>query len=233
VKRIAIIPARSGSKRIPGKNLKEFFGEPIITYAIKNALESGLFDKVMVSTDSDEIKKIALKCGAEVPFLRSEKNSDDTATTANVLGEVLLNYEKSGEIFDTACCIYPTSVLITTEKLKEGAIQLEKGNFDSVVSVIKYGHPIQRGFKASNNKIEMLWPENRTKRSQDLETVYHDAGQFYFFKVAEFINNKQLFTENTGFVLLSEYEAQDIDNPDDWKMAEIKFTYLNGSNKKA
>lgn len=226
--KVAIIPARAGSKRIPGKNSKLFFGEPIICYAIKCAINSGLFDKVVVSTDSDEISKIAKDCGASVPFLRSAQNSSDTATTADVMEEVLSKLRANGETVDTACCIYPTAVLLKPEKLKEAMSKLQIGNFDTVVSVISYGHPIQRGFRETNGKIEMIWPENKTKRSQDLETVFHDAGQFYFFNVNIFLKSKQLFTGNTGYVLLSEYEAQDIDKPDDWRMAEIKFKYLNG-----
>lgn len=228
LKKIAIIPARAGSKRIPGKNCKLFLGKPIISYTIKTVLDSGIFDEVIVSTDSIEIAKLAEQFGAKVPFLRSAKTSDDVATTSQVLEEVLNKYGEDKVKFDIACCIYPTAVLLKPENLVEGYNKMESGNYDTVVSVLKFGHPIQRGFKEVNGRMEMLWPENKSKRSQDLESVYHDAGQFYFFRPAKFIEQKQLFTGNTGFVLLPEYQAQDIDNEDDWKMAEIKYRYLNG-----
>ena len=195
---------------------------------MKSVLDSGLFDEVMVSTDSEEIAKIASQYGAKTPYMRSAKNADDVATTTDVLEEVLMKYMNDGMNFDIACCIYPTAVLLKSESLISGFKKISTGNCDTVVSVMKYGHPIQRGFKRVNDRIEMIWPENKSKRSQDMETAYHDAGQFYFFKPDKFLTSKELFTPNTGFVLLSENEAQDIDNEDDWKMAELKFRYNNG-----
>jgi N-acylneuraminate cytidylyltransferase len=226
IKSIAIIPARSNSKRIPHKNIKLFLGKPIIAYVIEAALKSGIFDDVIVSTDSIEIAEIAKKYGASVPFLRSEKNADDFATTSDVLLEVVKKINENQVEVKSVCCIYPTAVLINESHLRNAWDQFEKGDFDSVISATRFSYPIQRGFKDCNGKLEMLWPENKAKRSQDLEIVYHDAGQFYFFDIANFLINHQLFTENTGYVLLSDYECQDIDNPDDWEMAEIKFKYV-------
>ena len=226
LKSIAIIPARSNSKRIPHKNIKLFLGKPIIAYVIEAALKSGIFDDVIVSTDSIEIADIAKKYGASVPFLRSEKNADDFATTSEVLLEVLKNLNENQVDVKSVCCIYPTAVLINESHLQKAWHQFENSGFDSVISATRFSYPIQRGFKDCNGKLEMLWPENKTKRSQDLEIIYHDAGQFYFFDAANFLINKQLFTVNTGYVLLSDYECQDIDNPEDWEMAEIKFNYL-------
>ncbi len=227
---IAIIPARGGSKRIPDKNIKLFLGKPIISYAIHCAMHSNLFDEVMVSTDSDKIAEIALKAGASVPFMRSAENSNDFATTADVLTEVFDQYKKIGRNYETACCIYPTAALINPEHLKAAEISLNKNNFDSVFSVLQYSYPIQRALKTKGDKIEMIWPENKNARSQDLETSYHDAGQFYFFKVKPFHENKNLFTGNSGFITLSEFEAQDIDNAGDWAMAELKYKYLQQIN---
>lgn len=228
MKKIAIIPARKGSKRIPGKNIKLFLGKPIISYVIKIVVDSKLFDEVMVSTDSEEIAKIASEFGAKTPYMRSSKNSDDVASTADVLEEVLKKYKEDGFNFDTACCIYPTAVLLKKESLISGFQKISTGNFDTIVSIMKYGHPIQRAFKQVNDGIEMMWPENKMKRSQDLEPTYHDAGQFYFFKPEKFLNSKQLFTTKTSFVLLPENEAQDIDNESDWQMAELKFRLNSG-----
>lgn len=222
MKRIAIIPARGGSKRIPRKNIKPFQGLPIIAYSIKLALDSDLFDEVMVSTDDHEIAEIARSYGAQVPFIRSPKNSDDFATTADVLIEVLDHYKKEGTDFDIGCCIYPTAPLIKVELLKETFSKLEEG-FDSVFPVLNFSYPIQRCLEFENGKIQMVWPEHLNSRSQDLKERYHDAGQFYWFKVEKFRNSLTLFTDNSGAVPISEMDAQDIDNLSDWKVAELKY----------
>ena len=227
MKKIAIIPARGGSKRIPKKNIKNFLGKPIIAYVIESALDSGLFDEVMVSTDSEEIAEIAKKYGAKTPFFRSDKTADDFATTADVLTEVIERYESKGIVFDSACCIYPTAVLITSSQLIQANESFEKWNYDSLISVLKFSYPVQRALMEDSGKLRMIWPENKSKRSQDLPPTFHDAGQFYFFKINKFKEKRELFTDNTGYLLLSEYQAQDIDNPDDWQMAELKYKYIN------
>lgn len=230
-KSIAIIPARGGSKRIPNKNIKEFNGEPIITYTIKAALESGLFDTVMVSTDDPKIKQIALQRGAEVPFLRSKKNSDDHATTIDVISEVIEAYKKKDQLFEFACCIYPTAPFTTPDKLDQFFKILVENNFDCVFPILEYSYPIQRALKLrGNNIIEMVNPEHLTTRSQDLEKTYHDAGQFYWFITDKLVQEKKLWTENTAGIVIDPMEAQDIDNIDDWKLAEIKFKMFKKSN---
>jgi len=228
MKKVAIITARGGSKRIPQKNIKEFLGIPVIAYSIKAALNSKLFDEVMVSTDSLEIARIAKESGAVVPFMRSEKTSDDFATTADVLIEVIDNYKKIGKDFDLLCCIYPTAPFVTQKKLKDSlSLMLEK-KADSVMPIIKFSYPIQRALRnTENSHIEYFWPENGNKRSQDLEKSYHDAGQFYWIKTDVLLSYKSLVAKNTIGFEISELEAQDIDEELDWKLAEIKYQLLN------
>ena len=225
---VAIITARGGSKRIPRKNIKLFLGQPIIKYSIEAAIKSGCFGEVMVSTDDKEIAEISKKLGATVPFYRSEKTSDDHATTADVIAEVLAEYKKSGKEFDYFCCIYPTAPFITSEKLKEAMRILSEKNADSVFPVAKFSYPIQRGLKIEDGFIKMFWPENLTTRSQDLEPAYHDAGQFYFMKVKSFLEQKRVFAEKSIPLIADEMEVQDIDNEEDWKVAELKYAITHG-----
>lgn len=225
-KSIAIITARGGSKRIPRKNIKNFLGQPIIKYSIDAALQSGCFDEVMVSTDDSEIAEFAKSCGAKVPFIRSEKNADDHSTTADVLLEVIDTYKKAGENFEYACCIYPTAPFVTKEKLKNAFQKLIDSGCKSVVPIVLFGFPILRSFKMENDFVKMNWPEHLNTRSQDLLPAYHDAGQFYFFRTSEFLFDKKIFTDSTIGIEMPESEVQDIDNEEDWKVAEIKYTFL-------
>lgn len=224
---LAIIPARGGSKRIPRKNIRNFLGKPIIAYSIEAALGSGLFDDVMVSTDDEEIALIAKQYGATVPFLRSKVASDDFATTAQVLEEVLENYSKEDIRFDYACCIYPTAPFITSSILNKGYRKLQEGNFKSVFPVLRYGYPIWRSLKLEGDKVMMKWPEYLSSRSQDLDAAFHDTGQFYWFNVAAFHESKVLFTDYSGAIELTELEVQDIDNEIDWALAELKYKLLH------
>lgn len=224
---ICIIPARGGSKRIPRKNIKDFVGKPIIAYSIEAALTSGLFDEVMVSTDDAEIAKIAEKFGAKVPFFRSGKNADDHSTTSDVIEEVLMEYSKQGGKFTKACCIYPTAPFVTIGSLEEGKSILIDSGADTVFPIVKFGYPVWRGLrKEGNGTVEMIWKEHLKSRSQDLEEVFHDAGQWYWFDVERFLLNKKLFTDNTKAIELSPLEVQDIDNLHDWHLAELKYGYL-------
>ncbi len=225
-KSIAIIPARGGSKRILRKNIKPFLGQPIIKYSIDAAFESGLFDEIMVSTDDDEIAKLSLEYGANVPFMRSPEKANDYATTADVLEEVLCEYKKRGEEFLYACCIYPTAPFITTEKLKTGFTLLQDKDADSVIPVVRFSYPIQRALKIENKKVKRFWPEYAKTRSQDLEPAYHDVGQFYWFNVKMFLENKALLGENAFPIEVTELEMQDLDTEEDWKVAEIKYYCL-------
>jgi pseudaminic acid cytidylyltransferase len=224
---IAIITARGGSKRIPRKNIKDFLGKPIIAYSIEAALLSGVFDEVMVSTDDDEIAQIAEKYGAKVPFKRSVKNSDDYSTTAEVLLEVISQYEDIGVAIDYACCIYPTAPFVSSLKLSQAFDVLISKKLDSVFPVCPFSYPILRSLKIDEEGlIKMNWPEFLNSRSQDLPKAYHDAGQFYFFDVKKFIIQKKLFTDNAGSIIVEETEVQDIDNEVDWKMAEMKYKLM-------
>lgn len=228
IKRLAVITARGGSKRIPKKNIREFCGRPIIGYSIQAAKDADIFDVVMVSTDSEEIADIAKKEGAEVPFLRSEATSGDFATTSDVILEVLLEYEKKGMSFDEVCCIYPTAPFVTGQKLKEAVAILEDKKYDSVMPVTPFSFPPLRGMVMDGDKISYKWEKYEDYRSQDLETIYHDCGQFYVLDVEVFKQTKKLVTKNTGAIEISEMEMQDIDNEIDWKLAELKYELLRG-----
>jgi pseudaminic acid cytidylyltransferase len=226
--KLAIIPARGGSKRIPKKNIKFFLGKPIIAYAIETAINSKLFDEVMVSTDDHDIAEIAVSYGAKVPFIRSEKNANDFATTIDVIKEVISSYEKLERKFKYASCIYPCTPLLSKQRLSESFYLLEKKNLDCVFPIIKYGFPIQRAVRLNDKGlIEMYQPENLITRSQDLEDSFHDAGQFYSFNVNNLVSKQKLLTELTGYIEVSEMEAQDIDNLVDWKLAELKYKIIN------
>ena len=228
MKRLALITARGGSKRIPKKNIREFCGRPIIGYSIQAAKDAGVFDTVMVSTDSEEIAEIARKEGAEVPFLRSEATSGDFAVTADVIAEVLAMYKERGTEFDEVCCIYPTAPFVSGQKLKDAVRVLEEKKYDSVMPVTPFSFPPLRGMVMDGDKISYKWEQYRNTRSQDLETIYHDCGQFYVVNTEAFLQTKKLVTDNTGAIEMSELEVQDIDNEIDWKLAELKYELLYG-----
>lgn len=223
---LAIITARGGSKRIPRKNIKEFLGKPIIAYSIKAALESGIFDTVMVSTDDEEIAEISRNYGAEVPFLRSEKTANDFATTADVLREVIEEYKKRGQEFDNCCVLYPTAPFVTAKKLKDAMDIITSGKADSVLPIVKFGFPPQRAFVVNDGIVSYKQPEFAKSRSQDLEPMYHDCGQFCCFKVDMFLRNNTVVAERTSAVIVPESEVQDIDTLEDWKLAEIKYSMM-------
>lgn len=227
MKKIAVITARGGSKRIPRKNIKEFCGKPIIAYSIEAAIESGIFDTVMVSTDDEEIAEVAKRYGAEVPFYRSEKTSGDFATTNDVLLEVIDEYEKRGQSFDVLCCIYPTAPFITAAKLMDGIKLLTDSGADTLIPVVDFSYPPQRAMHIVDGKLEFMYPENLNARSQDLEKHYHDVGQFYFAKVEKYKETKNLMRGNIAPMVLSELEVQDIDNQIDWQMAELKYKLMH------
>lgn len=224
MKKIAIIPARGGSKRIPKKNVKHFLGKPIIAYSIENALNSNLFDEVMVSTDDENIAKIALAYGAKVPFLRSKKNADDFASTYSVIEEVVMKYHDLGITFNKGCCLYSTAPFASSNLLQRSFDKLITGEYDVVFPALKYSFPIQRAIKINaNNRIDLFYPEHISSRSQDLELSFHDAGQFYWFDVEIILKKKKLWTNNTGVLVLDEMDAHDIDTPEDWGIAEFKY----------
>jgi pseudaminic acid cytidylyltransferase len=222
VRAVAMIPARGGSKRIPGKNIKSFEGLPIIAFAIRAALESNCFHEVMVSTDSDEIANVARRFGASVPFKRSARASDDHATTATVLLEVSAEYAARGQGFDLGCCIYPCNPFLTPDKLRTARATLEREGFDCVFSAVRYGYPPQRAFVVEQQRMRLLHPEHIDRRSQDLAPILHDAAQFYWFRTESLRRNGRLWTDNTGVIELPEAEVQDIDTDADWQLAELK-----------
>lgn len=223
---LAVVTARGGSKRIPRKNIKSFCGAPIIKYSIQAAIKSKIFDEVMVSTDDQEIADTAVSYGAKFPFWRSKKNSDDHAMTAEVIIEVIEEYEKKGMNFDYVCCLYPTAPFVTSEKLKQAFELLKNRKGDSIFPIVKFSYPPQRALHVKNNLMKMLWPKNYNRRSQDLEPIYHDCGQFYFLKVKSLLKGKILYLKKTISFEISDLEAQDIDNEDDWKIAELKYKTL-------
>lgn len=226
-KKIAVITARGGSKRIPKKNIRSFCGVPIIAYSIRTALESELFDEVMVSTDSEEIAEISRKYGAHVPFMRSEKNSDDYATTEDVVLEVLEEYRKLGKCYDYVCCMYPTAPFITSNEILEAMEKMEKYNPAVVIPVVPFSYPPQRCFVIDKQGYaKFKYPQYVQTRSQDLEKQYHDAGQFYVYNVKKLIEQKGIIEENFMPIILSELQVQDIDTEDDWKIAEVKYLSL-------
>ncbi|MBO7081559.1 MAG: pseudaminic acid cytidylyltransferase [Neisseriaceae bacterium] len=230
MKSIAIITARGGSKRIPKKNIKIFCGKPIIAYSIEAAISSGLFDEIMVSTDSHEIAEIAKQYGAKIPFLRSEQTSHDFATTSDVLEEVICQYKKMGKEFDTVCCIYPTAVFVTGEKLKKAMNIFETKKASCVTPVVKFSFPPQRAFIIRNEQLAFQFPQYAKTRSQDLEPIYHDCGQFYILKTKDLMEQHTIAPLNTYPFILEETEVQDIDNPSDWEIAEEKYKTLCKNN---
>ena len=226
---ICIIPARGGSKRIPGKNIKKFLGKPIIAYSIEAAKKSGLFDEVMVSTDCKGIANIAASYGAVVPFMRSIKNSDDFATTADVLSEVIQAYKIIGKTYEYACCLYPAAPLVTSQKLVDAYRTLRSKNFDSVFPIVQFSTPILRSYKLVDDKVEMNWPEHRNTRTQDIEPSFYDSGQFYWFNIKQYLESGDIVTNNCGGIEIPEIESQDIDNETDWLLAEMKYQLHHGN----
>lgn len=228
MKKIAIITARGGSKRIPRKNIKEFCGKPILAYSIEAALQSGVFDKVMVSTDDQEIARIAEQYGAQVPFFRSEKTANDFATTNDVLLEVLEELDKREESYDLACCLYPTAPFVTAEKLRDAVEKLLESDADTLIPVVSFSYPPQRAMIVKDGRLVFEYPQYLDSRSQDLEPHYHDVGQFYVFRTAAFRVNRKLMVGNILPMVVSELEVQDIDNQTDWEIAEMKYRLMKG-----
>lgn len=224
---IAIIPARGGSKRIPRKNIKNFLGRPIISYPIIAAKKSNLFSTIFVSTDDIEIQKISMEFGAECPFLRTEATSDDFATTADVITEVLDKLSSRGQFFDHFCCIYPTASLITYKMLEESYHAFTSSHATSLMSVVEQKNQVLRSLIMKDGFLQYKWPEYKTTRTQDLENLYFDAGQFYWVGCDSFLSTRSLVTDKCCPFVVEDNVVQDIDNIDDWLRAEIKYQALN------
>jgi len=223
---IAIITARGGSKRIPKKNIKSFFGKPMVVYAIEACRQSAVFSEVMVSTDCAEIAEIAKRYGAKVPFMRSAKTSDDFAGTYEVLEEVLSEYKKSGQNFDYICCVYPCVPFLKSQTLKTACEKMVAMNMDALIPVCPYPVPIEWAMRIENG---LLKPHDRAAqmiRSQDLTSKYYDAGMFYFIKNDILSAGKTLIPEKTFGYVMPVRECQDIDTQEDWESAEIKYRIL-------
>ena len=229
---IAIITARGGSKRIPHKNIRDFCGKPILAYSVEAALQAGCFDEVMVSTDDPEIAEIAKKYGASVPFFRSPETSGDFAGTAEVLLEVLQEYEKRGQTFDLACILYPTAPFVTAAVLAEGARKMtEVSDADSLLPVVRFSYPVQRSLVERDGVLIFEQPGYLTSRSQDLEPHFHDAGQFVFFRPESLRKNGNLLLGKILPMEIPETRVQDIDNETDWKLAEVKYRLMMEENE--
>ncbi len=232
MKSVAIITARGGSKRISRKNIRPFLGKPILEYSIEAALQTELFEEVMVSTDDAEIAEIAQQAGAKVPFFRSAETANDFATTADVIAEVLAAYAQIGKTFEVVSCIYPTAPFVTADTLSAAMQLLEQNQADCVIPVVKFSFPPQRGVIIDNGKIAPKWPENMAKRSQDLEPIYHDCGQFYCLNVERFLQQKAIWMEHAIPFIQEERYVQDIDTLEDWALAEMKYKLLQAERSK-
>ncbi|WP_291329279.1 pseudaminic acid cytidylyltransferase [Desulfovibrio sp. UCD-KL4C] len=227
--RVAIIPARGGSKRIANKNIKNFAGKPIISYPITTAIESGLFEKVIVSTDSEQIAETATKLGASVPFIRPHELADDFTPTAPVLAHAIEWLSNNGVAPEFACCIYATTPFIRTEDLTTGINNLlQNEEVLSTFSVTSFPFQIFRALKINSaGYLNMFWPEHETTRSQDLPDAYHDAGQFYWVRCRDFLLEPKLYTQKSKPVILPRHLVQDIDTQEDWETAELMYKLLN------
>lgn len=226
--KLAVIPARGGSKRIPRKNIKSFCGKPMIAWSIEAALQSGCFDHVVVSTDNAEIAEIARRCGAQVPFVRPATLSDDHTGTTAVISHAIDWFAAQGETLTQVCCLYATAPFVAAEDLRTGLQVLTESGADYAFSVTGYAFPIQRAIRITNaNRVEMFNPEHFNTRSQDLEEAYHDAGQFYWGKASAWLNREMIFSSISAAVMLPRHRVQDIDTPEDWLRAELMFSTLN------
>jgi len=224
--RLAVIPARGGSKRIPRKNVKDFCGKPMIAWSIGTALESGCFDRVIVSTDDDEIAEVAMACGADVPFRRPAELSDDFTPTIPVIAHALEWQQRTSPVA-RACCLYATAPFVRADDLREGLIRLERGGSDYAFSATTYGFPIQRAMRVDGDgHPSMFQPEHLGTRSQDLEEAWHDAGQFYWGAADAWLAGRPIFGAGSVIVPLPRYRVQDIDTVEDWQRAELIFNAL-------
>jgi len=230
---VAIIPARGGSKRIPNKNIKSFAGQPIISYSIKAAQETNLFDRIIVSTDSEEIAEVAESYGAEAPFIRPAELADDFAGTIPVLIHALNWFNEHDSATDYFCCIYATAPLIRPEFIRRGFGLLQKKEATAAFSATTFAYPIFRALKiGDNNRVEMFWPEHENSRSNDFPETYHDAGQFYWGNTEKFVREKRLFSSDAIPIILPRYLVQDIDTPEDWEIAEKMYSVLQMNENK-
>lgn len=224
---IAIIPARGGSKRIPRKNIRPFCGQPMISYAIRAALQSGCFDEVVVSTDDPDIAEVARQCGASVPFMRDPQLADDHTGTGAVVVDAIRQLEQLGRQSDFYCCIYATVPLIRASDLAAAFARLQASPADFAFSAAAFGFPIQRALRLqADGSVQPFAPENMARRSQDLEPAYQDAGQFYWGRRDAWLEGRNLFSERGLAQVLPRYRVVDIDTEEDWRLAELLYQAL-------
>lgn len=220
---LAVIPARGGSKRIPGKNIRPFLGKPLISYSIEAAKRTELFDRIIVSTDSEQIAETAREYGAEAPFMRPAEIADDFTPTQNVLSHAI-NFISEKTPVDYMCCIYATAPLISPKYIKQGYSMLLEKDANTVFSVTTFPHPIFRAYKINpDGFVQMIWPEHGLTRSNDLPETYHDAGQIYWIKGDNFIKTGKMISKKTIPLILPRYLVQDIDTQEDWETAELMY----------
>lgn len=225
--KIAVIPARGGSKRIPRKNIKPFCGKPMIAWSIEAARISGMFDHIIVSTDDAEIAGVAMQWGAEVPFLRPAELSNDYAGTTEVVAHAAQWAMEQGWSLTAVCCIYATAPFVQTKDIQHGWQALESGDWSYAFTVTDFASSIFRSFKqADEGGLEMLFPEYYQSRTQDLPNALHDAGQFYWGRPSAWINDEHIFDRHSFPIVIPRWRVQDIDNPDDWVRAELIFNQL-------
>ncbi|MBN2816392.1 MAG: pseudaminic acid cytidylyltransferase [Campylobacterales bacterium] len=226
MKCVAIIPARGGSKRIPHKNIKEFHGKPLIAYSIEAAFASGLFDEIIVSTDDEKIAEIAQEYGANVPFIRPKELSDDFTSSGAVINHAIEYLQHNGYVLSYVCTLYATAPFLEAKYLKEGFEKLKESDAKYSFSATSMPFPIQRTFKITEDgRCEMFWRENFSKRSQDLEKAYQDAGQFYFNKMTK--NSHEIMFGNDSIpIVLPRYLVQDIDEIEDFEQAELLYEVI-------
>lgn len=225
--RVAIIPARGGSKRIPRKNVKLFAGKPMIAHSIERARESGLFDRVIVSTDDEDVGAVSREYGVEVPFMRPAALSDDHATTTAVIAHAVEWLRAEGANPTTVCCLYATAPFVSVADLRAGCAALEGGDWNYVFAATDFAYSIFRSFRrVDGGGVEMFFPEHFTTRSQDLPQAYHDAGQFYWGRADAWVEQRRVFAPQSTVVLLSRARVQDIDTPEDWERAEALHRFL-------
>ena len=224
---LCVIPARSGSKRIPRKNIRDFCGKPMIVWSIEAAIKSECFDRIIVSTDDEEIAAVAKRYGAEVPFVRPAQLADDYTSTTAVIAHAIDWQNSHGKVADKVCCLYATAPFVQASDLKNGFDLLESSSAEYAFSVTSYAFPIQRAIRITQNqRVEMFQPEHFSTRSQDLEEAWHDAGQFYWGRAVAWLGNKQIFNSEAVPVLLPRSRVQDIDTPEDWELAQLMFDAL-------
>ena len=226
--KVAIIPARGGSKRIPGKNVRDFCGQPIIKYSIDAAARSKIFDRVIVSTDCDTVAAVSKQLGAEVPFRRPRELADDHTPTLPVIRHAVEALREGGDKVKFACCLYATAPFVRSDDLIAGYRILESnrdGEFS--VPVTTFPFPIFRGFKIEQERIKMIWPEHLETRSQDLLEAWHDAGQFYWGTAQAWRTANGIFSADCLPIRIPRWRVQDIDSEEDWLRAEILYESLS------